>query len=151
MNHRDNEFNIPVRITYRPPITLLHYMAFTHIGAIICLCVVSLSIFLFGILSVLIIVNYFLYYQKFESEREAVPSVELCLGNSNEWTALMLVDDVMTLRLLPGALMHQLLLILRFVDENGRSFCFVLSKENFAIDILRGLRVRLLHSTPLKS
>ena len=63
----------------------------------------------------------------------------------------MLVDDVMTLRLLPGALMHQLLLILRFVDENGRSFCFVLSKENFAIDILRRLRVRLLHSTPLKS
>ena len=151
MNHRDNAFNVPTRITYRPPITLLHYMAFTHIGAIACLCVVSVSIFISGILSVLIIVNYFLYYRKFESQREAVPSVELCLGNSNEWTALGLDDDVMTLRLLPGALVHQRLLILRFVDENGRSYCFILSKENVAIAVLRRLRVRLLHGTPIKS
>ena len=151
MNHTDNAFNIPIRITYRSPIILLHYTAFTYINAIICLCVVSLSIFIFGILSVLIIVNYFFYSQKLESQREALLSVELCLGNLNEWTPLGLADDVMTLRLLPGVLAHQLVFIFRFVDENGRSYCFVLSKENVAIDILRRLHVRLLHSTPIKS
>ena len=149
MTHRDNAFNVPIRISYRPPLSLLYFMAFTHLGAIVSLALVSVPIVIFWLLLALILGNGFFHYRNFKSQSAATPGLELCLGKANEWTLLGLEDDVMTLRLLPGAVVHQLLLILRFVDENGRSHCFILNKDNVAVDIRRRLRVRLIHGASI--
>ncbi len=145
MNHRENAFNAPIRVTYRPPKVLLYLMTLSHFGALPCLLFVSLTVWLTGPLLVLILTNYYFFVRGFSRQQHARYCPQLCLGKDNRWSLLTASDESLAIQLQPGAFVHRLLLVLRFKAENGNSWSFILSPENVESHTLRRLRVRLLH------
>ena len=144
MTHRENAFNLPIRIAYRPPVALIQLMTFSHAGALLCLLMVSLAHWQIGMLIMLISINYYSFYRDYHKQSKAQPCPQLCLGRENEWS-LIADDDALVMQLRNGALVHRLLLVLRFTSENGKSYCFYLNSKNVEANTLRRLRVRLLH------
>lgn len=145
MVYRENAFNIPIRISYRPPLILVYLMTFSHTGALLCLFFVAVPPLLLGLLMLVTTVNYCLFIRGFFQQQRMLPCPQLCLGKENEWSLLLGHNEVLSLQLRPGALVHRLLLVLRFSTENRKFYCFILNAENVESNTLRRLRVRLLH------
>lgn len=144
MSNMDNAFNLPIRITYRLPRSVLYFSVFNHAGAVACLFISSIPIpFQLALGSVVL---YHLAQQLggYRSSQSGQGGQELCLRRDDTW---LLVEDGKTsrLQLCPGALVHRLVVLMRFKTEEGNTARFILTAENVDKQILRRLRVRMLH------
>jgi len=146
MEHKDNAFSLPIRIVYLPPQALMYLMTFSYTGALLCLLPLAWPLWSKGVLISLLMANYIRFYRRFNRGKTVAFRPQLFLNRDDEWSLLANANNVMAATLLPGAFVHRLLLVLRFVAEDGKSHTFILSPENVEHNTLRRLRVRLLHS-----
>lgn len=139
----ESAFELPVHISYRPPGWLIFALTFTHTGAIICVFTVPVPVWLKGILILAIIISYSWYAFRYLACRKMRPPLLLIWNINDEWK---LVDDagVRDVRLLPGAVVHPAILVLRF-EDGKQVHLFILTPWEVDKDILRRLRVRLLY------
>jgi len=145
MNHRDNAFSLPIRIPYQVPKKLRYFIAFTHAGALLCLFPIALPLWLRALCMILVVINYLRLMRSFDAGQSVENRPCLLLKKNDEWFLLDADGDVIALSIRNGAFVHRLLLVLRFVAENGKSYCFILSPDNVDHNTLRRLRVRLRH------
>jgi Membrane-bound toxin component of toxin-antitoxin system len=149
MNHRDNAFNLPIRIYYRPPKALMYFMSTAHTGALLCLFPVVLPLWLKALLMILVAANHIRFFRCFSKQQTAESRPQLFLSRDDVWSLIDADNNAVPLTLQPGALVHRLLLVLRFIAEDGKSYAFILRPENVEQNTLRRLRVRLLHGKRL--
>ncbi len=145
MNFRDNPFNLPIRIHYRPPNSLVYFLTVSHVGALLCLFPTAFSVWWKAMLAGLLALNYIYYFPGLLRARIQEPRPQLCLNRENEWSLVNTANDALALTLHTGALVHRLLLVLRFTATDGQTYSFILTPKNVDLNTLRHLRARLLH------
>lgn len=144
MSNRDNAFTLPIRIAYRPPRSVLYLAIFIHIGAILCLHATSLPVLLKLLLGSTVVCQFLLILRDHQLRHAASVAPELCLARDDSWL-LLDGEEELGLELCQGALVHRLLLVMRFNSDRGKVHTFLLTRENVDKQVLRRLRVRLLH------
>jgi hypothetical protein len=145
MQHRDNAFSLPIRILYRPPNTLLYFMILIHAGAMFCMFPIALSLELKAVILILMTLNFLRFYAAFSHDTQVKHQPLLLLNRDNEWTLIDKDNNAVALKLEPGAFVHSLLVVLRFSVAEKKIRSFILNSENVEHNLLRRLRVRLLH------
>jgi hypothetical protein len=145
MKDRDNAFNLPIRINYQPPVSLLYFITFIHVGALFCLIPVAFSICLKLLIVLLISINYLHFYSDFVRITDSEHKPVLLLNRENKWTLIDTEKNAEAVKLEPAAYVHRLLLVLRLTVKGGKTYPFILTSENVERNILRRLRVRLRH------
>lgn len=146
MEHKDNAFSLPIRIDYQPPQALMYFMTFSYTGALLCLLPLAWPFWSKGVLISLLMANYIRFFRRFNRDKAVALRPQLFLNKDDEWSMLANDNNLLAVTLLPGAFVHRLLLVLRFIAEDGKSHAFILSPQNVEHNTLRRLRVRLLHS-----
>lgn len=132
-----------MRIEYRPSQMLFRMLVLFH-----CLAFVSVSLTAFALwikltITLILGIQLFVYYQSYKNERYAQPAKNLILSKDNTWRLLDYDGREKSLSLRPAVFVHRLLIILRFIDEGGRRYCFIFCSDNLDSNNLRRLRVRL--------
>ena len=144
MKNRDSAFNLPIRIIYRPPKKLLYFSIFNHVGAMVCITLTALASVVKLFLIILLLLHFHRVYSELKQAMRNTHARVLCLKQDDSWV-LINDDDEIPLRLCPGALVHQMLVVLCFRYQGRGKFRFVLCRDNVNETVLRRLRVRLLH------
>ena len=138
----ERAFELPIHITYRPPLWLLPALVISHVGAIICIFSLSVPPWMQAGMTTIVIAGLLWSLPRYVYNRYRTDPIRLILNTSDEWK---LVDERgdRSIKLLPGAFVHPRLLVLSFRD-NGRNCSFILTPSTLDEDMLRRLRVRLL-------
>ncbi len=145
MGYRDNAFNLPIRIDYQAPKALVYFITVTHTGALLCLSMPALPLWMRMSCMVPVLVHYLWLMRGFNTGQSVKNRLQLLLDKNNKWSLLNAENVAARMTLQTGAFVHGLLLVLRFVAESGKSYCFILTPANVDHDSLRRLRVRLRH------
>lgn len=137
----DSAFELPIQIAYRPPGWLVLALSISHSGAIICIYALPVPLWLKAAMVVVICISLLRSLYQFLNSRYIVPPIKLILNAADEWR---LADrrDTRPVILLPGALVHPLLLVLRFKDGR-RIYPVILTPGTLNRAVFRRLRVRL--------
>ena len=132
-------FELPIFIHYRPSVRVGIFNTLVHIGAIFCLFLADIPATVIVFTGTCVLIHYGFYITRFLSPEE------ICfkLDNHDQWQLLSDNHEAVNLRLLPGALVHPQIVILRFRDAAGRTHPCVLTQDNLDKQTLRRLRVRL--------
>ena len=144
MHKKESAFSVFIRISYRPPTTLLYLIFTSHIGAVCSVYYAVLPLLPALLCTALILASFVHSMYQFRQMKMRPSAPQLCLTKKNEW---LIVDEgiVHKVKLKPAALVHPRLVILRFKSELKGSRCFILNSENVEKNAFRRLRVRLLH------
>ena len=137
----DSAFELPILITYRPPLWMAITLVISHVGAIICIFTVPVPPWIRFLIVTAVISSFLWTLSRYLSYRYRTEPVRLILNSSDDWTLADERGD-RPISLFPGAFVHPRLLVLRFRD-NRRSCSFILTRSNMDADMLRRLRVRL--------
>ena len=137
----DSAFELPIHIAYRPPGWLVIASIINHCGAIICIFAVPVPPWLKAAMVAVVGAGLFWSLYRFLHRRYITPSIMLILNSANEWR-LVERGEARPIRLLPGALVHPLLLVLRFKDGR-RVYPVVLTPGMLNPELFRRLQVRL--------
>ena len=137
----DSAFELPIHISYRPPSWLAIALIINHIGAIICIFIVAVPVWVAAIITTAVMAGLIRSLSGYLHDRRVLPARQLILNSSNQWRLVDAHGD-RRIRLLPGAFVHEQLLVLRFQDDRRR-VSFILSPASVNRDVLRRLRVRL--------
>ena len=144
MQYRDNAFSTLVRISYQPPGFLFYLVTLTHLGAVFSIYYADLPVSPMYAGLFLVVLSYANFLFNFRQARVQQVSPVLCLNKKNEWSVTT-QGVTHALQLRPGAYVHPGLVILRFIDQNKKPWCFILTRTNVDEHSFRRLRVRLLH------
>ena len=146
MGNRDSVFTLPLRITYRPPRLVFYIVMLSHLGALACVRVTSLPEPLQLSLAAVLVMHMSFAWFSCRRQRNTAQAPVLCLGSDGDWI-LVEADDEHRIELCEAALVHRLLVVLRFRGQKGQRWDFVLNHENVDRTTLRRLRVRLIHDS----
>ena len=139
---RENRFLLPIRVDYQSPRILQLFLLVIHSGAIFCVLSSALSATLqFFLISLICLIN-LKHYQQYCLEKRLENRPKLILDKDNNWRIILSRVGEVSCRLLPGAFVHRLLVVLRFIDESGRRHTFIFCPDNINNDEFRRLRVR---------
>ncbi len=135
----DFPLEAPLFIRYRrsPRFAALHFLA--HAGAIFCLFLTDLLAW--ALLAMGVGIAW--HYRRYRRQRRASEGLLFRLDRQDRWRLLREGRDAVPLRLLPGALVHPALVVLRLREASGRTHACVLTRDNLDPHTLRRLRVRL--------
>jgi len=137
----DSAFELPIHISYRPPAWLAFVLIINHFGAIICIFIVPVPVWVKVIIITAILAGLIWSLYGYLHDRYVLPVRRLILNSCDEWKLVDKQGD-RTIKLLPGAFVHEHLVVLRFKDGR-RHYSFILSPSSVNRDVLRRLRVRL--------
>jgi hypothetical protein len=143
MSGRNSVFELPIRLQYRPPLSLLYFLIFSHAAGVICVFHSAIPVLPGCFMCVVVMISFYIYLRDFIHARRN--PVYLILQPDDVWLLIDRagdMDQVSRVRLEPGSFVHPLLTVLR-VNREGRRCSFVLTSGNTDFDILRRLRVRL--------
>ncbi len=136
-------FEQAIRIAYRPSRTVFIVLAVLHMLALCSLMLVEIPVWVGLLLAALVVVGLFKSCVDYRAQREHYPHRELLLDTNELWYLIDNREAAVELRLRPAALVHPLLIALRFSDARRRKYVFILTRDNVDKDTLRRLRVRL--------
>ncbi len=137
MRNHPNE----LRITLRPSRLLVGFLAFAHIGALLCLLLSGLSAWLIGVGGGLLIIS--LTINVLKCFRNAVSGAATMLGYSldGQWWLSDGIQQRQQVELLPGSMLHPLLAVLNFRLSAGGKKRLLLLPDMLGMDEMRRLRV----------
>ena len=132
-------FELPIFIHYRPSLRVGIFNTLVHAGAIFCLFLADIPATVIVFTGACVLLHYGRYITRFLSPED------ICfkLDKHDQWQLFSGNLEAVNLRLLPGALVHPQIVVLRFKDTAGRIHPCVLTHDNLDRQTLRRLRVRL--------
>ncbi len=151
--NREFPLEMPIFIDYRPSLRLGIFNTLIHFGAIFCLLLTDIPLVLTGLVGTCVLVHYACYARRYLRALNGRTKALLKLDKQNRWQLIRAggetSEEIIDLDLLPGTLVHPLIVALRFKDETGRIRACVMTPDNLDKQTLRRLRVRL--RFPLRS
>ena len=151
--NREFPLEMPIFIDYRPSLRLGIFNTLIHFGTVFCLLLTAIPLALAGLVGTCVLVHYVCYARRYLRALNGRTRVLLKLDKQNRWQLIRAggeaPGEIIELDLLPGTLVHPLLVALRFKDETGRIRACVVTPDNLDKQTLRRLRVRL--RFPLRS
>jgi len=136
-------FELPIRIYYRPPASLIYFLTISHVAGIICVFLAAVPALPEWVLCVSAAFSYCMYLRSYIHSRRH--PVYIVLQPNDEW---LVIDPsgsgnpVSRATTEPGAFVHPLLTVMTLNIE-GHRCAFILTSGNTDTEVLRRLRVRL--------
>lgn len=134
-------FELPIRCSVAPSKWIVALLYAGHAGAIFCVCLSAAPMALASFLCVIVLID-LIYWQRHYVRGLKRAPLQLELNMHDEW---LLGDEKTGLApatLLPEALTHPLLLVLRFKQDSGTR-CVIITPDLIPEDVFRRLSVRV--------
>lgn len=137
-----NQYTLPLMVTVQPPVWMLYWLYFIHLGIIPLLFVTSLEWYFCLLLVILVLFSLYhnLCIHVYQSASSSI--LRVLVNDENEWWITMANGKTCQAELLPVNLVHARLIILGFRCA-GKTAYAILTPNAGNSDILRRLRVRM--------
>lgn len=137
-----NHFKLPVFIIVKASRWLKIWLYIIHLIAVPVILITSLAWPVKYMLIFICCISLFYSLRNYIQLTGKNSIVRLILNDADEWWLTTAQGDTLDATLLPGALVHPMLVILPFRSQNGKH-TVILSPDVINNDMLRRLRVRL--------
>ena len=139
----------PLTIEVRRSRQLLALLLFAHIGALLLIWALSISLWLILLIALLIVTS-LLYSVKRHYLRNSHNAIVHAVWDADEnWHLSLANGSTVIARLLPDTYIHPWLVVLNFVSQNpSKKYSLLLLPDSLDASTLRRLRVRLRTSSP---
>jgi len=145
MESRDSVFEMPITISYTHPRWLVPFIFITHTGAALCLLPLNLALVWKLVLIMAIICSLFIYLYHYSRDSNQKKSVILRLGSGESWHIFLPAGEYLDAKLVSASIPRPRFVVLKLKGSDHRKYIFILTESSLGKQVLRRLRVRLLH------
>ena len=147
----ESGFELPICIQYRPSRWINILLLISHLGAVLCLFLSNIIVWVKLVLITVIVYSYARHSYSPLGLKGVNYSSQLMLNSEDEWKLISSEGAIKPLHLKSGSYVHPKLIVLRLSADENKDYTFILTQDNTDSTTLRRLRVRLRYKKQQKN